>query len=258
MPELPDLQAFSRNLTRLFSGQIVKKVAVYVSRKMNVSESALQKALEGKKVEQFKRDGKELHVLFQGGHELGLHLMLHGKLVLFGETEELPRFSILVLSFRDGRSLALTDFQKAARVTLDPPPAEVPDALTVDPGYLARQLSGSRRAVKTVLMDQKVIRGIGNTYADEILWAARISPFSVAKQIPAAKVKKLAASIHSVLRNAEKKILETNPEIIGGEIRDFLEIHNRNNKHTSSGAPIHRKPISGRKTYFTDEQQFFG
>ena len=241
MPELPDLQAFSINLTKKLKGKKLEKIAVTVAGKLNVTEKQLQDTLTGRELEKFVRVGKELHILFEGGHTLGLHLMLHGGLSLFQEDTEDPKFSIITLIFDDRTCLALTDFQKAATPTLDPKPNDVPDALDAESDYLSVKFSKTKTPVKTLLMDQKVLRGIGNAYADEILWHARISPFSPANKLPAEKVKTLIQSIKKVLEDAEKEILKANPDIISGEVRDFLEVHQFKRKTTSTGAAIHKK-----------------
>lgn len=106
-------------------------------------------------------------------------------------------------------------------------------------------------------MDQHVIRGIGNAYADEILWQAKISPLSIAQKIPPGKIKTLAAAIKKVLKNAEKKILKSHPYIIGGEIRDFLVVHQPKKTHTPGGAKINRATVNSRKTYYTNEQELY-
>src|SRR6266542_4027504 len=108
----------------------------------------------------------------------------------------------------------------------------------------------SKATIKNVLMDQQKIRGIGNAYADEILWDARISPFSVGNKIPDNKIKDLAKSIKKVLKNAEKQILKEHPDIIGGEVRDFLNIHNSEQTNSPTGAAIKRDASKGRKTYY--------
>jgi formamidopyrimidine-DNA glycosylase len=257
MPELPDLQAFSYNLTKKLKDKKLEKVIVTVDKKLNVPEKQLQDALVGHALEKFIRVGKELHVLFKGGRTLGLHLMLHGQLVLFKQGDEEPKYQIVTLVFNDGTSLALTDFQKAATPTLDPEPNNVPDALDTEADYLATKFAKTKTPVKTVLMDQKVLRGIGNAYADEILWHARLSPFSPANKIPEEIIKKLVKSIKQVLEDAEKEILKAKPDIISGEIRDFMEVHRAGKKTTSTGAAIHQKDLAARKTYYTEEQELF-
>ena len=102
-----------------------------------------------------------------------------------------------------------------------------------------------------------MIRGIGNAYADEILWHARISPLSICNKIPDAKIKQLVRAIPSVLKNAEKQIRKINPDTISGEERSFLKIHNSKKKKSPTGALIRQAKINSRVTYYTQEQQFF-
>jgi len=256
MPELPDLQIFSKNLSKLFKDKKLEKINVIVAKKLNVSAKKLEDALEGQVLTHIDRVGKELQFVFKNEHILALHLMLHGELHLFEGSNE-HRFSIIELIFEDKKGLVLTDFQKAATPTLDPEKSDTPDALKVDVKYMEQKLSLTKSPVKTVLMDQKVLRGIGNAYADEILYDAKLSPFSASNKIPADKVKVLLHSIKSVLEDAEKQIIKHNPDLISGEIRDFLLVHKPKQKETAKGETIHQKPVGSRKTYYTDTQELF-
>jgi len=256
MPELPDLQVFSHNLNKLFKGKTLEKIEVPNHKKLNVPVTKLKDTLEGSKLKNVKRAGKELHFEFDNKHVLGIHLMLHGQLQTFDSNKE-TKYSIIELIFEDNKALVLTDFQGAATPTLDPADNNVPDALEITEGYLTQKLTKTRKPVKSVLMDQKVVRGIGNAYADEILFDAKLSPFCTAKSIPEAKVKQLVKSIKDVLDDAEKEIVKARPDIISGEYRDFLKVHLPKHKQTQSGAEIYQKPIGERKTYYTDEQELF-
>jgi formamidopyrimidine-DNA glycosylase len=255
MPELPDLQVFSRNLTKKLKNKKLEKIEVKIAAKLNVPEKELKKTLEGQPLGKVERIGKELHFDFKNGHVLALHLMLHGQLHFFEGSNE-HKFTIAELWFEGGTGLALTDFQKAATPTLDPKENHVKDALDVDAHYL-KEIFDTRTAVKTVLMDQHLIRGIGNAYADEILYDAKISPFSVSNKIPGDKIKQLTTSIKSVLENAEMEIVKSNPDIISGEFRDFLKVHQPKKKTTETGETIRQKPVGSRKTYYTDEQELY-
>jgi formamidopyrimidine-DNA glycosylase len=258
MPELPDLQVFSRNLEKQLKGQKVKKVAVPVGKKLNVSVSKLKKALEGAAIKKIRREGKELHFFFSNGNVLGLHLMLHGNLDVF-EGKNKPKHTILELLFENGKGLALSDWQRAAVPTLNPVPRDAPDALSkkITGSYLKQMVTNKKTSIKNVLLDQQLIRGIGNAYADEILWDARISPFSIAGKIPAPKLNGLSKSIRKILTNAETKIRKKHPDITSGEVRDFLVIHNSKKKQSPRGAPILHSIKGGRKTYYTKEQENF-
>jgi formamidopyrimidine-DNA glycosylase len=256
MPELPDLQVFSSNLNKLFKGKTLDKIEAPKHKKLNVTVKELKAALEGQELSHVKRVGKELHFEFAGQQVLGLHLMLHGQFHTF-DGDNTNKFTIVELLFEGGKGLALTDYQGAATPTLNPEEKDVPDALAIDAAYLKQKLSKKRSPVKTVLMDQKVLRGVGNAYADEILWHARISPFSPANKLPQQAVDTLIKAIKEVLHDAEKQIIKHKPDIISGEVRDFLKVHLPKQKQTETGAAIHQKDLGGRKTYYTDEQEVF-
>jgi formamidopyrimidine-DNA glycosylase len=258
MPELPDLQVFSRNITKVLKNKKLLKIKVLQAKKLNVTVDELTKALEGQVLTEVVRSGKLLHFNFDKAQTLAIHLMLHGELHWF-EKENEQRFTVLELHFEGGKGLALTDFQRQATPTLNPEKPEAPDALDKEVDYLFWKdvLQRKHSAVKTILMDQHVIRGIGNAYADEILYHAKLSPFSIANKIPDDYIRALAKSVKEVLLNAGKQIEKAEPEIISGEVRSFLQVHQAELSTTPSGAVIQQKPLSSRKTYFTNEQEVF-
>jgi formamidopyrimidine-DNA glycosylase len=257
MPELPDLQAFSRNLDKMLRGKKVTRITVNAP-KAKTPAKEFKTNIEGHTVSKVYREGKQLYFQFNNKTVLGLHLMLHGGLHVF-EGQNKNEHTVMEMVFDDDTGLAMTDWQRSATPSLDPEPADAPDALSpdVDVKFLKEKLKG-RASIKNVLLDQKVIRGIGNAYADEILWEAGIAPFSVANKIPDNKITALARAIRSVLHDAEKQILKSHPDIISGEVRDFLKIHNARKTHSPHGAAIKVKVNGGRKTYYTDEQETFG
>lgn len=257
MPELPDLQVFSANLNRQLAGKKLKQINVLKRAKVNVSKARLKKALEGQRLRAVYREGKELRMVFQNKNVLGIHLMLRGKLQWL-DVQQAPSYALLELLFEGDKQLVLTDYQYNARITLNPEPAQAPDALAreVNAAFWKKRLQ-TRASIKSRLMDQDVVRGIGNAYADEILWEAGISPFSVSRAIPDTKIKALARAVKQVLKKAERQIRKAAPGIIGGEVRDFLHIHNPSKKHSPRGAVIKRKATGSRKTYYTAEQELF-
>ena len=258
MPELPDLEVFSRNLNKKLAKKELGEVAVLNKSKLKIPETQLKKSLEGSTLKKIYREGKELHFAFDNNEVLGLHLMLKGKLDWFTRKND-QKNTIIELTFDDDTGLALSDYQGAANATLNPENKSAPDALSkeVDFDFLKEKLSKKRTNIKTFLLDQKNIRGIGNAYADEILWEARISPFSICSKIPDSGRKAIVKPIKSVLEDAVQQILKTQPNIISGEVRDFLKIHNSKKKESPTGGKIHNKMIGGRITYYTDEQELF-
>lgn len=258
MPELPDLEVFSSNLTKKLCGKKLKKLEISYTKKIKTPVKKFRQALEGQKLVRVYRDGKELRFVFTNDNILGLHLMLHGNLYLFEKAHE-KKYPIIELYFSDHTGLVMTDFQGQAAPTLNPPEKPGVDALSkeVNFKFLKTLMSKSRSSIKKLLMDQKHIRGIGNAYADEILWDARISPFSVSNKIPDPAIKKLLQSIRKVLAAAQKKIIQLNPDIITGEERSFMKIHNRKKTHSPTGGKI-LVDAGTRKTYYTSEQELFG
>ena len=258
MPELPDLQIFSKNLKKELKGKKVKKVNLVDSRSAKSTAAAFNRSLKGATIKDVYRIGKEIHFLFDNEQVLGLHMMLHGNLYLFEKKNE-NRHTLFELLFDDNSGLALTDFQKKATPTLNPAERDTPDALSKELNfkYLQQQLANKKTNIKNVLTDQKLIRGIGNAYADEILWQSGIAPQSIASAIPGEKIKELAKNIKSVLKSAEKSIEKTNPDIISGEVRDFLKIHNSKKEKSPTGAKILNETLNSRVTYYTKEQKLY-
>lgn len=257
MPELPDLNVFAKNLDKELAGKKVEKIEVKNKSKLKVPVSKLKKEIEGSKLKRVYREGKELHFEFSNNNILGMHLMLRGGLNWFEEKNE-KKNTIVEIHFSN-IGLALTDFQGAANITLNPNVKDSPDALSddVDYKFLKEKLSKKRTNIKTFLLDQNIIRGIGNAYADEILWESRIHPESVCNKIPDDAIKALAKDIKSVLKDAIKQILKINVDIISGEERSFLKIHNSKKKESPTGAKIQSKMVNSRITYYTDEQELY-
>jgi len=259
MPELPDLNVFAKNLDKALRAKKVEKIVVVNKSKLKTSVAKLKKQIQGSKLKKVYREGKELHFEFNNGNIIGMHLMLKGNLYIIEGEKNDKKNTIAELHFNNHKILVLTDYQGAANITLNPVVKDSPDALSeaADYKFLKDQLANKRTAIKTFLLDQNIIRGIGNAYADEILWKSKIHPESICNKIPDAKIKSLAKNIKSVLRDAEKKILRINPEIISGEERSFLKIHNAKKKESPAGAKIQNKMLNSRVTYFTNEQQLY-
>ena len=257
MAELPDLSVFAKTLNHYFKGRTLKSIEVTVAKKLNVTAKELKDTLEGNRLELVQREGKTLEFNFGNGNILGLHLMLRGELTLIDKDNPSPRFEIIRFDFGKYGAFAVTDFLKQARPTLNPKPVNVPDALAIGQQEFIKILSKKEVAVKTVLMDQKQVRGIGNSYADEILWQARISPFSIASSIPKKVTIALFDTMRKVLHDAIDTISELNGNELRGELRDVLKIHAAHLDKSPTGKQIKSEKLNGRTAYFTDEQKLY-
>lgn len=257
MPELPDLHIFSENLNKIILGKPIVGVRVFNPRKIDRPETFREKII-GTEIAATARDGKEIRFSLANQNSFNVHLMLHGKLFVcaHGEAETLSG-KMAALDFADGQSLALADFQGLCKVTLNARASMVPDALseTFTADYFAGILRKNQvKNIKALLIDQSIVRGIGNAYVDEILYEAGISPESVAGKIPEEKAGDLYRAIPAVLEWAIQKIREISPDIINGEERSFLKVHNHRKKETDKGEKIIVKDVAAKKTYFADTQ----
>jgi formamidopyrimidine-DNA glycosylase len=233
-------------------------VRVFNPRKIDRPDT-FRESLVGTVISGIERDGKELRFLLANQNSFNVHLMLHGKFFVCPAAEaEKPSGKMAALDFDDGLSFAVADFQGLCKVTLNARGSKVPDALaeTFTPEYFSGVIKKNQwKNIKALLIDQQIVRGIGNAYVDEILYAAGISPESVAGKIPEDKAVDLYKAIPDVLNWAIQKIREISPDIINGEERSFLKVHNHRIKATEKGEKIIVKDIATKKTYFADTQE---
>ncbi|GFO54175.1 formamidopyrimidine-DNA glycosylase [Geomonas sp. Red276] len=259
MPELPDLTVFAENLAKVVTGKVVA-AAEFRGKRLNVAPEELSLSLVSRRVAAVERAGKEISFRMDNGTALFVHLMLKGGFQ-FSDDEhvlQLPSL-ILALSFKDATALAVTDPKRLATVNLNPRVDErVPDGLAVTREYLQTVFRQRPRVpVKTLMIDQKIIKGIGNAYSDEILWKARISPRSLAGKVPPEGVDALVEAIPVVLRHAIDELKRRTPDAISGEMRDFLDVHLSGRRLSPTGHPIIKEEINSKITYYTDEQRLY-
>ena len=257
MPELPDVEVFTRNLNDIFAGKKLSGITVAVGKNITDTAATLTKRLKGKILQRIYRAGKEMRFEFSDGSLLGLHLMLTGD-VFVAEKRNERRATIAELHFEGGLLLVLTDRMKNAFIKLDPVDKAGPDAISkeLNFGYLKKALQ-RKTTIKKILIDQNMIRGIGNSYSDEILWQTRISPYSVANAIPDDKIKELVTVIKKVLKDEIKNIYKNYKGKINGEVKEFLQIHTKTKTESPTGSPIIIDQKGMMKTYYTKEQKVY-
>ena len=258
MPELPDLKIYSENIKKLLINKKVSDVKIYRAQNVDADSKTVEAGIKDAAVSDVYADGKELFISFEGGNLLGMHLMLNGKCFFVKSSEEDSVTSkVFGIFFDDGNCLQVTDFQNYCKISYNPEKSGVPDALSSDftMGYFLQKAEQfKRKKVKAFLLDQKILRGIGNAYADEILWKAKISPKSITGKIPKSSLEMLFISIKSVMLWAIAQIKKINPDMINGEERKFMCVHNPRLKFTKDRERIHIEVISSKKTYYTDSQ----
>lgn len=202
MPELPEVETIARLLAPRLAGRRVRHIRVFAPRIVAGDARRLGAHLRGRVVEQVCRRGKYLLVRLDGA-VLTLHLGMTGRLRWGGR--EGPHTRAIIV-FDRGR-LLFDDPRKFGSIEVGEGPSPRtaklgPEALEVSARELAARLSGRRAPVKALLMDQRILAGVGNIYSDEALFRARIHPRTPAGRLSLAEVRRLQRAIRRVLREA--------------------------------------------------------
>lgn len=212
MPELPDVELFKRLVEQHCSGRVVARTDVLDPGSVEgATGAALQRRLQGRRLASSGRHGKVLFVGFDGATTLAMHFGTNGSLQAVPSDVEPPPSTRLLFEFADGDQLAYINPRRIGYVcVIDDVDAFIasqhlgPDAL--DPAFdakaFAAELANRRQAIKAAIMDQTRMAGIGNTYADEILFQARVHPGVIAGKMDAAATRRLFGAVKSVLRTA--------------------------------------------------------
>lgn len=208
MPELPDVETFKRYLDATSLHQRIKDVDVreaYILK--DISARELARKLKGRRFESSRRHGKHLFVRAGDDVWLRLHFGMTGSLHYFKNDEQAPRHARVLFAFANNHRLAFDDQRQFGQIGLIEDVDEYlekralgPDALDLDLGGFQRILGRRRGAVKSILMNQQCIAGIGNIYADEILFRARMHP--------ATEISRLGDKVLAKLFRATRYILE--------------------------------------------------
>ncbi|MGH7142098.1 MAG: bifunctional DNA-formamidopyrimidine glycosylase/DNA-(apurinic or apyrimidinic site) lyase [Candidatus Saccharimonadales bacterium] len=243
MPELPEVETVRLGLNRLLPDLVIKTVNCSNPKSFSSPSEDIQTFLIGAKVRVVKRRAKVLLVELSSNYSLVIHLKMTGQLVFQGKnvhfgaghptaslTNQLPDKSTRVIfEFGDGSRLFFNDQRKFGWIRLIPT-AEVPnidfikkfgpEPLEADFSWqiLQKQLQHRPKTnIKAALLDQAVIAGVGNIYADESLWGARIHPKTITSHLPETKIKELHAALVAVLRLSLKKGGSTDRNYVDAE-----------------------------------------
>jgi formamidopyrimidine-DNA glycosylase len=251
VPELPEVQAAVDVLRRRAQGRVIARLRLlHPSLRRRVSPRVLR-TLAGTRVTGVERRGKHQLLHLDDGRVLHVHFRMNGDWEAGPADAPLPRFARAALDFTDGTRLVLRDSRALA--TLDVHPAGVELALglgpdAADPSWTAEQLgealAARRGPIKPALLDQKLVAGLGNIYAAESLWRARIDPRASARDLTPPRVRKLRQAIAKVLDRATGSRYTDDDRV-------KLDVYDREGKPCRRcRTPIERIVQAGRSTYF--------
>lgn len=213
MPELPEVETARRDLNRLLKGKRIQKVRIlHPALLRGATPEEFRESLEGKRILGAGRRGKYLLLLLEGGAALAVHFKMTGRFFLQEQEKDLPKHTHLVMALEGKTYLCYSDIRKFGRIyLLKGGEEEEPDEirlLGLDPLgeeftlEAFRDLTGSRKEIKRLLLDQHLIAGIGNIYVSEILWRAGIRPERPASSLSGDEIAGLFQAIPEVLKTA--------------------------------------------------------
>jgi formamidopyrimidine-DNA glycosylase len=251
MPELPEVERAVQQLRGAVTARVITAVRVLHPSLRRRIPAKLARTLVGARISHVDRRGKHQLLWLDDGRVLHAHFRMTGDWIIGQTVDPLPRFARFVLELDDGRRVVLEDSRALA--TLDLHPADAPPVLALgpepmdpalSPEFLAEALAKRRGPIKPVLLDQRVIAGLGNIYAAEALWRSRISPRARASSLSRARVVRLIAGIRGVIRRA------TGARYGASDAARFDVYDREGRKCRRCGAPVRRIVQAGRSTYW--------
>ncbi|MFL5679315.1 MAG: bifunctional DNA-formamidopyrimidine glycosylase/DNA-(apurinic or apyrimidinic site) lyase [Chloroflexota bacterium] len=275
MPELPEVETVARDLRPKLVGAEIVGVRSSWARTLRTHDAETFTAgVVGRTVEAVGRRAKLLVVELSGGVALTIHLKMTGQLFVVPAGAPEDTYVRLVLELADGRELRFRDIRKFGKVGLyerDPVtgdllverggagvfaatgPEPLDDAFTLRD--FRRRLRARRGRLKPLLLDQTFLAGVGNIYADEALWAARLHPLRSARSLKPADEKRLYTEVRRVLAEAVERRGSSIDDYTGpdgdGSMQERLQVYQRTGDPCPRDAhPIRRIVVGGRSTHF--------
>jgi formamidopyrimidine-DNA glycosylase len=264
VPELPEVEIVRRSLERLIVGQTIAAVEVREPRLRRPLAADFTVSLAGRAICQVGRRGKYLHVGLDNGQVWLIHLGMTGQLVV-GRPDESPRphdHVIIVLSngqclrYNDARRFGLMAVGSEEEIAAWTSLGVEPLSLAFSPRYLWGKTQNTHRTIKDVLMDQRVVAGIGNIYASELLFRARVRPAGVAATLNRQAVERIVKAAKTVLREAIRHRGSSISDYLDGEgqpgsFQQHFRVYDREGEPCRGCAtPIQREVRGGRSAFF--------
>jgi len=271
MPELPEVETIRCDLYPRVCGRTVTTVRITPDKVPlidGVSAAEFKARITGRRIEGLSRRGKYLIFHLSGDLYLIIHLRMTGALLHRNAGDPADRYTRATIALDDGTELRFTDLRKLGRFRLVAHPDEVVGKLGPEPldasftaAALKRAIGRRRAPIKALLLDQRALAGVGNIYADEALFAARIHPQRHADTLTEAEIGRLHRSVRRVLRDALGNR--------GSSFRDYVDGGGREGTHQLRvkvfrrtgqpcyvcGAEIERIKLGGRSTHFCPKCQ---
>jgi formamidopyrimidine-DNA glycosylase len=210
VPELPEVETIARGLANAIVGKTIDSVTVLLPRVVSPEPERFERETAGDRIDAVGRRGKFVVFSLASGRQLVVHLRMTGRLIVQAAGTTSPeRYTNVLVRFRDGSRLCFADVRTFGRMRLVEPEETWAAEIGVEPlssefsfERFSSLLVGRTTPVKVFLLDQRRIAGIGNIYACEALWDARIRPTRPVGALSKRARSRLHFSIRDVLRRA--------------------------------------------------------
>lgn len=274
MPELPEVETVVRSLRPKLQGRTVEKVRILHEDVIHhpADTKAFARRLQGRQVTELSRRGKYICVTLDDGQLLAAHLRMTGRLLCVPPERELLPHTHVVMDLSGGEELRYADVRRFGGFWLlekgEPDNVTGMSRLGPEPfspdfsaEYLRARLGRRSCPVKNGILDQSVLAGLGNIYADETLFAAGVRPDRLCRSLTEAEWERIAAAIPPILESAIAHNGTTFSDFLDGEGREgenagFLQAYGRYGKPClRCGAVMERTRIGGRGTCFCPDCQ---
>lgn len=264
MPELPEVETTVRALRPLLVGRTLLSVENdWPNQIGRPSLPQLQARIQQRKIEAIDRRGKYILIHLSGRETLIIHLRMSGHLAVVDAVQPIHKHVHTLFNLDGQQQLRFRDQRKFGKVYLVQDPHEVlaplgPEPLEADftVAVLKQRLQHRKRVMKSLLLDQTFVAGIGNIYADEALFYAGVRPTRTANSLSEADIQALHSSIRKVLqmgiaREGASIDLYTKPDGSRGDMQNAVAVFRRTGDPCyTCGAPIERIVLGGRSTHF--------
>ena len=271
MPELPEVETIVRGLRTVLPGRTI--VSVRLGKTDFIEDPlALAEQLPGRRIEKVERMGKFISLELRAGPEaknperqfdLVIHLGMTGWLGVRRPADPVAPHTHAFFELENGHELRYTDIRRFGQILLVSAEGKGAfserlgrEPLEISAGEFSKLLAGRRARIKALLLDQRIFRGIGNIYADESLWQARIHPARLAARLNQAELTRLRAAIRRVLQHAIRDRGSSISNFVDAEGRpgEYQQRHRAYGRESNPcfrcGTKIKREVIAGRSSFF--------
>jgi formamidopyrimidine-DNA glycosylase len=263
MPELPEVETIKKDLEPLIKGSVIDSVDFLWHKTLRGEDfKDFDRDVAGQRVTGLSRRGKYLIVELQNGKLLLVHFKMTGSFLIVNGDVAPSKHTRAVVCLKDGRKMLFIDPRKFGRFQLVDPGEGPLAELGVEPlskdftaGRLKELLAKRKLPIKLALLDQSMIAGIGNMYADEALFLAGVHPLRAADSLSAVETERLYRAIPEVLKEAirNKGASIVNYFRPGGETgtaHSNFKVAHRKGGCTACPGGVERIAVRGRGTYF--------